>query len=63
MRGVMRSLRPQSKPHWYRRYIGECPVCGHDKSYKERVYGPPPVNPTDRRVYIPDSQTYDHCLG
>lgn len=51
--------------HWYKLYYGECPVCGRDSSYKERVYEykqKKPKNLEDRIVYIPDTQTYDHCL-
>ena len=49
------------KQYWYRRYIGECPVCGRDKSYKERVCGEKPTDPKDRIVYLSDTQTYDYC--
>ena len=50
------------RPHWYRLYIGECPVCGRDKSYRERVYGPRPENYWDRVTWIPDRETYDGCM-
>lgn len=55
--------RRKHEPHWYRQYIGECPVCGRDKSYRERVYGKRPEKLEDRIVYLADSQTYDHCMG
>lgn len=47
---------------WYLTYVGECPVCGRDKSYKVAQYTPPP--PKEQR-YIPLSyfETYDHCDG
>lgn len=51
-----------TQQYWYRIYIGECPVCGKNKGYRERVYGPKPAKPKDRYVHIPDTQTYDHCL-
>ena len=50
------------RPHWYRIHLGECPVCGSDQSYRERVYGERPEKNEDRYVYRPDSQTYDHCM-
>jgi hypothetical protein len=49
--------------YWYRIYVGECPVCGKDKGYRERVYGPPPSDPRKRYVQMPDTETYDDCLG
>ncbi len=49
--------------HWYRIYIGECPVCGRDKSYKERVYGEKPEDRNEIYKYLSDFQTYDHCGG
>jgi hypothetical protein len=48
--------------HWYKIYVGECPVCGRDQGSRERVYGKPPTHRKDRYVYLPDSQTYDGCL-
>lgn len=26
--------------YWYRRFIYECPICGHIKEHRERVYKP-----------------------
>ena len=49
------------KPHWYRMYVGECPVCGRDKSFKERVYGKKPKNYKKRYVYLSQMETYDYC--
>ena len=49
--------------HWYLRHIGECPVCGRDKSFRVRQYTPRPTNPSDRVTHIPDTATYDHCDG
>lgn len=48
--------------HWYRQYIGECPICGHDASYKERVYGEKPSDDSEIYIMIPDNQTYDSCM-
>lgn len=53
----------EKKKYWYKFYIGECPVCGKDKSYKERVYGEKPKDSKERYEHIPDTQTYDGCLG
>lgn len=51
------------RKYWYRIYIGECPLCGRNKGYRERVYTPRPTNDQDRYVYLSDTKTYDHCLG
>lgn len=48
-------------PHWYKYYWGECPLCGRDKSYKERIYGERPEDINERHVEIPDNLTYDWC--
>lgn len=54
--------RKRRRPHWYRIYIGECPVCGRDKSYRERVYGRRPKDRRRRVAYLPDTSTYDGCM-
>lgn len=61
MDGKVKRKRPRR--HWYKFHIGECPVCGSDKSYKERVYGPKPKDSRKRYVHIPNTSTYDYCLG
>lgn len=53
--------RKPPPPHWYKYYWGECPICGRDKSYKERVYGEKPKDINERHVVIPDNYTYDWC--
>lgn len=55
--------KSQKGTYWYRIYIGECPVCGRNKSYRERVYGPRPQNRADRYVWLLPYQTYDGCIG
>lgn len=50
------------KKYWYRFHVGECPVCGRDKSYRERVYGRKPKEQCKRYVYLSHTSTYDHCL-
>lgn len=48
--------------YWYQYFIGECPVCGKDTSYKERCFGKKPKNKKDRYVYLKLIDCYDHCL-
>jgi hypothetical protein len=55
--------RKRVKAHWYRMHVGECPVCGSDKSYRERVHGKRPRRMASRYVYLSETTTYDHCLG
>jgi hypothetical protein len=55
--------RKPHRKHWYKYYIGECPVCGRDQSYKERQYTPKPEHMHERIEYLPDTLTYDHCMG
>jgi hypothetical protein len=59
----MTKKRKPHKEHWYKIYIGECPVCGRDQSYRERVYGSKPEKREERYFYLPDNFTYDHCMG
>lgn len=44
-------------------HLGECPVCGRDCSYRVRVYGRKPTSEKKRYVYLPDTATYDYCIG
>ena len=48
--------------YWYKYYIGECPVCGSNHSYKERIYGEKPLDKKDRYIFLSNSDTYDGCL-
>jgi hypothetical protein len=45
-------------PYWYLITIDECPVCGRNKTYRERRYTPKPVEPSERYSY---EQHYDWC--
>jgi len=58
--------KPQTKAsrqrHWYRFFVGECPVCGRDQSYRQRIYSPRPIDPADRVVHLLDVETYDQCM-
>lgn len=49
--------------YWYRQFVGECPVCGRDASYRERIYGEKPKEKEEIYKCIPDNQTYCGCLG
>lgn len=49
------------KKYWYKYYIGECPICGRDKSYKIRQYNRKPKYKEFRYVQLPYSITYDWC--
>lgn len=52
------------RTYWVRYYWGECPVCGRDKSYRERVYDEPkPEDDFRRNVQLPDSETYCGCMA
>jgi len=51
------------KKHWYKQYLGSCPVCGKDKSYRERVYGKKPKSFKKIYIYMPDNWTYCGCIG
>ena len=48
--------------YWYKFFIGECPICGKDASYKVRMSGDKPRNKEDRYVYLSCSETYDGCM-
>jgi len=59
MKGV-----PKKGKYWYRIWVGECPVCGKDAGYRERVYivdEPIPVNDADRYHHMGYSKTYCGC--
>lgn len=52
----------EKENYWYKFYVGSCPVCGRDASYKERIYGEKPEDINERYVQISDQYTYDYCL-
>jgi hypothetical protein len=52
----------RKKKYWYRQYIGECPVCGRDQSWRERVYGKKPKDTTKVYIHLTDFDSYDHCI-
>lgn len=49
------------KKYWYKYFIGECPVCGKNKSYKVRQYTLKPSKLEDRYIYLSDAECYDWC--
>jgi hypothetical protein len=56
---VKRSRRKPLPPHWYLRYIRECPVCGRSREERIRQFTPRPENPADRVDY--NGMAYDYC--
>ena len=46
-------------PHWYMRYITECPICGRGYDVRERRFDPKPDDPADRVDY--NGMAYDWC--
>jgi hypothetical protein len=61
-RFTMKKRKPHKK-HWYRQYLGECPACGRDKSYRERVYGDKPNDSKEIYIYLHPYECYDWCTG
>lgn len=51
------------KKYWYKYFFGECPVCGSDNTYKERMYTKKPKDRRERYVHLRDLDTYDGCMG
>jgi hypothetical protein len=45
---------------WYEHFVGECPLCGRDKSFRVARYTEPPPK-AERYTPLPADQTYDHC--
>jgi hypothetical protein len=54
-------MKKPRRARWYMQYIGECPVCGSDKSWKEARYTRPPAK-RKRYEYLPDTHTFDGCI-
>ncbi len=54
--------RKRQAPHWYRMHVGECPICGRERGYRERVQGTPPRDRRQRYRQMPDQETYCGCL-
>lgn len=47
------------KSYWYKFHIKECPVCGREYSYKQRIYNLP--KPKDISLRTEHSEFYDWC--
>ncbi len=60
---IARPVKTAKRPYWYMHCVGECPVCGRSASYRVRVYGPKPKDARKRIVHLPDTVTYDNCMG
>ncbi len=57
---MTKTRKPQPK-HWYKIFIGECPVCGSDAGYRVRMYTERPIDVQERYEYLSDTLTYDYC--
>lgn len=53
MPGEVTQVPSVVRRYWYLLHVGECPVCARDQSYRERVYGPKPVDPGQRVRHLP----------
>lgn len=53
-------MKKPKRARWYMHYVGECPVCGRDKSYREARYTKPPAKRLRYKV-LPPFLTYDYC--
>lgn len=51
-------MKKNKKKYWYKFYIGECPFCGRDRSFKERKYTKKPKNLKNRIEYLSDTFTF-----
>lgn len=61
MTEAIEKKRKCEQPHWYKMYVGECPACGSNQSYRKRVYGAKPDRMEDCYEFLPDQETYDNC--
>ncbi len=53
---------PAKKGYWIKFHIGECPICGNNASYKERMYDvSKPPKQEDRYVGMSYEECYDQC--
>jgi hypothetical protein len=53
-------MRKPLPKHWYFISYGECPVCGHDDTYRERRLGEKPEDADGVTYEYRDA--YDGCL-
>lgn len=52
-------MRKKRRKHWYAIFVGACPVCSRDHSYREIRYTKRPKLAKNRITYLSDAQTYD----
>lgn len=58
----MNNAKSKVRRHWYKTWVGECPVCGRDATYRVRVYGKRPKAHALRYVQQPEAETYCGCM-
>lgn len=54
----MRKTKQRTKAHWYFITVFYCPLCGHERTYRERRYGRRPKSYAARHRMIED---WDGC--
>jgi hypothetical protein len=54
--------KTRDQKHWYKSFVGSCPVCGTDRSYRVLVMGERPSKPEECFETLSDGECYDHCL-
>ena len=50
------------KKYWYKQYMGECPVCGRNMGWREKVNGDKPTDLTKVYIQLSPEDCYDHCI-
>ncbi len=53
----------KEKKYWYKQYVGDCPVCGSDMGWKERVYGTKPIDLNKIYIQLSYRECYDYCMS
>ena len=56
-----RTVAPKKK-YWYRHHVGECPVCGQDMGWKEKIYGEKPKDLKKVFVQLTIKESFNHCI-
>lgn len=46
------------RSHWYKITVFYCPLCGQDRTFRERQYGP---KPEERNLRYRVREVYDWC--
>lgn len=55
----MTTAKPK-RARWFLTFVGECPLCGRDQSYKVAQYTSPPLK-AERYRQLPLAEAYDQC--